>query len=580
MLRTMRRPAVGGDGRLPFRATERPAILGLAQSDASVKVARAVGETLAKLGVGDLFGLIGSGNFAVANALVASGARFVAARHETGAVTMADAYARVSGRLGVCTVHQGPGLTNAITGLTEAAKSRTPLLLLAADTAAAAIRSNFRIDQPSLVASVGAIPERLNGAAAAIADTVRAVRRAQIERRPVVLMMPLDVQAGDTEPPDDVRPAPALWPARPSVEAVAEIGKRIRAARRPLILGGRGAVLANAREPLERLGELTGALFATTAVANGLFAGSPWSLGISGGFATPLGAELIAQADLVLAFGASLNMWTTRHGHLVSPDAVVVQVDHEAGALGLHHRVDVSVVGDTAETARALAVEVADRTEGWRTLELAERIRRSTWRDEPYDDAGTRDCIDPRTLSIALDELLPTERAVAVDSGHFMGYPPMYFRVPGPDAFVFAQGFQSIGLGLASAIGAAIARPDRLTVAALGDGGALMALPEFETVARLGLGMLILVYNDAAYSAEVHHFRPMGESVELVQFPDTDFSAIARAVGLQGLTVRRRSDLEPVRKWATTLPRPGLVVDAKVVPSVVAEWLEEAFRGH
>ncbi len=103
-------------------------------------VAQAVGEALVRLGVRHVFGLIGSGNFAVSNALVGAGAGFVAARHEGGAITMADAYARVSGEVGVCSVHQGPGLTNTVTGLTEAAKSRTPLLLLAADTAATAIR--------------------------------------------------------------------------------------------------------------------------------------------------------------------------------------------------------------------------------------------------------------------------------------------------------------------------------------------------------------------------------------------------------------------------------------------------------
>ena len=144
-----------------------------------MKVAQAVGEALAETGVGEVFGLVGSGNFTVANAMVASGARFIAARHETGAVTMADAYARVSGRFGVCTVHQGPGLTNAVTGLAEAAKSRTPLLLLAAETSASAIHSNFRIDQSNLVASVGAISERISGPATAVADALRAVRRAQ-----------------------------------------------------------------------------------------------------------------------------------------------------------------------------------------------------------------------------------------------------------------------------------------------------------------------------------------------------------------------------------------------------------------
>lgn len=553
-----------------------------------VNVAEAVGRALAGLGAEHVFGVLGSGNFVVTNALVEHGATFLAARHEGGAISMADGYARVSGRVGVCSVHQGPGLTNMMTGLTEAAKSRTSLVVLAADTAASAIRSNFRIEQDNLVRSVGAVPERLHGPASAVADATRAWRRAEIERRPVVLMLPLDVQAvaapdAALAPAGGVAPSPSLRPTRPSQAAIVEAAEILTRARRPLILGGRGAVLANAREPLERLGERLGALFASSANGNGLFAGSRWSLGISGGFAAPAALKLIPEADVVLSVGAGLNMWTTRHGRLLGPKATVIQVDAEADAIGAHHRVDVAVLGDAAEAARALLAELVRRDHapsGWRSRVVAARIRSGTWKMTAHDDASTERQIDPRTLSAALDDLLPAERTVAVDSGHFMGYPPMYLRVPDAQGFVFTQAFQAIGLGLGSAIGAAVARPDRLTVAALGDGGAMMGLPEFETVARLGLRMLIVVYNDAAYGAEVHHFGPMGHPVELVQFPDVDFAALGRAAGLEGAPVRCRADLDVVTAWLARGGVPGLVLDAKVVPTVVAEWLEEAFRGH
>src|ERR1700751_210838 len=120
-------------------------------------VSEVAGRTLHRLGVDVVFGLMGSGNLAVTNALVAAGARFFSARPGTGPGGLADGSARVSGRLPAVSVHQGPGLTNAITGLTEAAKSRTPLILLAADTPGAQIRSNFKIDQDALVESVGAV---------------------------------------------------------------------------------------------------------------------------------------------------------------------------------------------------------------------------------------------------------------------------------------------------------------------------------------------------------------------------------------------------------------------------------------
>jgi thiamine pyrophosphate-dependent acetolactate synthase large subunit-like protein len=263
--------------------------------------------------------------------------------------------------------------------------------------------------------------------------------------------------------------------------------------------------------------------------------------------------------------------------------ATVIQVDHDPDAIGAHHRVDIAVVGDVAASARCILAELGTRQSawsGWRNPTTAERIRTSAWQSTPFDDASTDTQIDPRALSLRLDQLLPTERTVAIDSGHFMGYPAMYLRVPDERGFVFTQAFQSVGLGLASGIGAAVARPDRLTVAALGDGGAFLSLSDFETVARLGLRMLIVIYNDSAYGAEVHHFGPHGHPLDLVQFPDTDFAAIGRAVGLRGATVRRVADLAAVTDWLDSGASPGLVLDAKVVPTVVAEWLEEAFRGH
>lgn len=565
-----------------------------------MNVAEAVGLALARLGADTVFGVVGSGNFHVTNALVANGARFVAARHEGGAATMADAYARVSGGLGVVSVHQGPGLTNAVTGIAEAAKSGTPLLVVAGETAAAAVRSNFRIDQAAIAAAVGAVPERVHSPQTALDDVARACRTAVAERRTVLLGLPLDVQGAafpgeearrSAARPAGYRPRPARVPPLPVPPpvAVARLADALSAARRPVFIAGRGARLSGAREPLAALAERCGALPATSAVARGLFAGDPFALDVSGGFATPVAAELIRGADLIVAWGCSLTMWTTRHGALIGPDAKVVQVDVDARALGAHRPVDLGLIGDAAETARAVLAELearGHRVTGRRTPGTAERLaREGRWRDVPYeehpdaeDGGGPR--IDPRTLTIALDDLLPRERTVAVDSGNFMGYPAMFLDVPDGDGLVFTQAFQSVGLGLATAIGAAVARPDRLTVAALGDGGALMSVAELETAVRLGLGLLVVVYDDEAYGAEVHHFGPGGHPLDTVTFPPADLAAIGRGFGCAAATVRRRDDLAAVADWLAGPRDRPMVVDAKVTGSGPAWWLAEAFRGH
>jgi acetolactate synthase I/II/III large subunit len=330
-------------------------------------VSRAVGATIASLGATHVFGVVGSGNFHVTNALVAGGMRFVAARHECGAAMMADAFARTSGEVSVLSVHQGCGLTNALTGVTEAAKSRTPMLVLAADTGAAAVRSNFRIDQTALARSVGAVPERINSPATAVADAARAFRIASARRRTVVLNLPLDIQA--MECPQDalsIPPAPRLLPPAPAPDAVAELAEALRRAERPLFLAGRGARIARARPLLEDLAERVGALLATSAVAKGFFNGNPWYLDVSGGFCSPLAAELISGADLVVGWGCSFSMWTTRHGGLIGEAATVAQVDLDADAIGANRPVQLGVIGDVGLTARWPGPRAAGRPCGLR----------------------------------------------------------------------------------------------------------------------------------------------------------------------------------------------------------------------
>ena len=561
-----------------------------------MKVTDAIARELAVLGADTVFGVVGSGNFHLTNALIANGARYVAARHECGAASMADGWARLTGRPALLSLHQGPGLTNALTGITEAAKSRTPLLVLAADVSASAVTSNFRIDVAAIAGGTGATPARLHSAGFALDDVARAYRTARDERRTVVLALPLDIQAGECTWTGDPDPRVAE-PSSPAERHAADLATILAGAARPVFVAGRGARSPAAKAALEQLADECGALLATSAAAKGLFRGNPWDLDVSGGFASPLAAELIADADVLVGWGCSLNMWTTRHGSLIGPRTTVVQVDCESAALGRHRRLHLGVTGDVALTATVVAgllrrepreplpaggTDPADLPgTGYRSAALRDRLAAGIrWRDVPYDDESNDQRIDPRTLTIALDDMLPAERTVAIDSGNFMGYPSMFLSVPDVDGFCFTQAYQSIGLGLASAIGSALARPDRMVVAALGDGGALMGISELETAVRLELPMVIVIYDDEAYGAEVHHFGPDGYPLDTVRFPPADLASIARGFGCDAVTVRIADDLGPVRDWLEGKPSRPIVVDAKVTSDHGAWWLEEAFRGH
>ncbi len=543
-------------------------------------VADVVGRTIVASGVDHVFGVVGSGNFHVTNAMVAAGATFVATRHESGAATMADAFARTSGRVAAVSVHQGCGLTNAMTGIAEAAKSRTPMVVLAAEVTQP--RSNFYVDQDGLARSVGAIPARITSPATAVDEAVNAISRALHQRRTVLLNLPLGVQEMEAAQESEAAMPEAPVPEPAAGDDVNRLVDALRAARRPVFVAGRGARSAEARDALLELANRTGALLATSAVAKGLFEGRQWSLDVSGGFASPLAAELIQGADLIVGWGCALNMWTMRHGKLVGRDTTVVQVDDTADALGAHRDLTFGVLGDVAATARAAREAWGeDRAEGYRTAAVADRLKRELrWGDVPFNDRSAADRIDPRALTIALDDMLPRERVIGVDSGNFMGYPSMYLSVPDERGFCFTQSFQSIGLGLATAIGAALAQPDRLPVAAVGDGGLLMSAAELDTVRRLRLPMVVIVYNDEAYGAEVHHFGPGGHDLSTVRFPETDIAAIARGYGFTGVTVRSTGDLAEVQKWLDGPRETPLLIDAKVVGDEPSWWLEEAFCGH
>ncbi len=545
------------------------------------KLATAVGKALADEGVRAAFGVVGNGNFLAVAGLMAGGARYVAARHEGGAVAMADAYYRASGAVAVCTTTYGPGLTNTATGLAEAVKHRSGLLLLSGDQPSGGPRP-IDIDQEAFAAALGARTVRVTDPATARRTVARALELARGGPCPVVLSLPADMLGADV-PDLHAVPARAECHAVLPMLAAAEIDAVLDAlasARRPLLLAGLGAYRSGAAQPIAALADRLGALLATTVMADGLYRDSPWSLGICGGFASPRAAAIMGEADVVVAFGASLNDFTLHGGMLLDPGATLAQVDL-AGA-PTASRVDLCVKGDAAQVASALLDGARARGlsfSGWRQ-QVAAGLGLVGWEHEPYDDASTTSRIDPRTLSLALAGLLPATRTLVMDGGHFVGWPAMYWPAADPSALVFTgAAFQTIGLGFAGAVGAAVGRADRTTVVALGDGGALMGLPELETLIRVSRSALVVIFNDAAYGAEVHMYRPLGTDISPATFGDTDFAAVARSFGAKAATVRTVADLAGLRAWRQAGCHGTYLLDCKVVPDVVAKYLSE-LGGH
>jgi acetolactate synthase I/II/III large subunit len=579
-----------GPGQNQSEAENSPGIdhrrwsrLGDGRRGARVRTYEALAAACRRHGVEVAFGLVGDGNVKFVHHLTASlGVRYVAVRHESAAITMASGYARAGDRTAFATVTQGPGLTNALTALTAAAKARLPMVVFAGLPPTGLPGHPQTIDQQALLAVAGVLHQPLRPESIE-ADVATAFARAAAQRRPVGMFLATDVQDAPQPPGAGagatngqvVDPSPSPRPTGP-IDAVAE---RLAAAERPVVIAGRGCLASEgARDRLIELADRCGALLATTLPIRGYFQDHPYAIGVLGGYATDLAIGEAEQADLIITFGASLNYRATRSGQLFRQDATIVQVDIDPTPQGASVGVDLALTGDAAAVAAALSSELAARPSRSiaRTPALAERLRDGDVHGAYVDDSPD-DRFHPRAFVEALDAMLPRERSVTVDGGHSSGFPSIYLDVPDRQGYLFALEFAAIGLGLGTAMGAAVARPDRLSVLVVGDGSLLMSLPDIETAAREGIPLLIVVMNDHAYTSELAILANDGLPPDLGLLPTPNLAALAEAMGATGLTVRHPDDLRELSAALADLRGP-LVIDAQIDPTVRGPWLKGAFN--
>ncbi len=345
-------------------------------------------------------------------------------------------------------------------------------------------------------------------------------------------------------------------------EAIAALTHLLAQARRPVFIAGRGA--SDAAATIEHLAEQTGALLATTAASYGLFTGNPWHIGIAGALSTPDTAEMIRGADIVVAVGCSLDAWTTRTGTLLGPGARLAQIDIRPEALGLHQVIHLGIAADAAATVEALiqALQAGPPPHsGYRTTAVRARIAAQvSWHDIGYQPLlEFDDRIDPRTLSLLLDSILPAERTLIVEEGSAMAYPLCYLRIPDARSYLLAPP----NLGLASGIGAALARPGRLTVIALDLDSYLSSAADLQTAAQVDTPLLIVVYDDNTTPTRAGRAAPADADVDPIQ--------IAAGYGCAGAVVTRPPHLSTVTAWLAE-PHPPLILHAHVTHD--AWWLD------
>lgn len=545
--------------------------------DTRMKVAQAIADALATESDGVLFGLMGDANMAVWGALVADArVRIVWSRHDGAAILMADGYAQASGKLGIVTVTCGPGLASGANALLSAARAGTPLVVLTGEYPGDGKAGVQALDTRRFAAACECEFRSLDSLETLAEDLGEGFYTALTRRCPVIVSLPHALWDAELPWAWDYRSARAFVPRRDlaaPAEAIDELADRLAAAKQPVIIAGRGARHAGARDALLALGDHVGALLATSLVAKGFFDGHPYDIGISGSYSSVPTETLMAQADFVLAFGASLNNYTTEGG-LLFPNASVARVDIKPhppsiGAVpGLH------LQGDARRTADALLAALRARggaREGFRTAATRDRLAAPV-----ATPPRATDGLDPRALMRVLSGALPAGTQVVSGAGHFWSWPIAHLALPPGGTFQHSGAFGSIGLGLGHAIGAAMANPDRLTLLIEGDGSLLQAVQELHAAAEQKVRLAILLMNDSAYGAEVLKMQWKGRDARDARWTSPDFVALARGFGGDGVLLEREDDLAAAIEQAAACDGP-FVIDARISPTLVSDAYSRLF---
>lgn len=542
--------------------------------EVQLKLHAALAQALAENGVTVLFGLVGDANAYLVDAYARrDGTRYVTASNENGAVLMALGAAMLTGGVGFATVTHGPALTNCVTALAEGVKSNTPMVLLCGDTPVADRENLQDIDQKAVILASGAGFEQLRSPETALQDLARAVRRARAERRPVAFNMPADFQWLDL----DFRPvswaAPFQLPSELEGEALDNAVGMLAAARRPVVLAGRGAVSDGARAALLRLARRLEAPLATTMRAKNLFRGEDHVLGVCGTVSTPAAADALMQADCLISFGASLNFHTTAQGGFVEGKRVI-QVADRPEDLGVGHVADLAVSGRLDSIADTLVhwLDEAEIPGSGFTRDLPAQGMDVPGTPAPVDIGEGR--VDFLPTLARLNQILPESRTLVTDAGRWMVRSYGLLTAPGPRDHVTSASFGSIGLGLAMAVGAGVMRPDRPTVLFCGDGGFMLGnLTEFHSAVRAGVDLVVIIFNDGSYGAEHVQFREKKLDPAITLFDWPDFVEVAESLGGVGYRIASEGDLDGLPGWLEQRPagKPALI-DVRLDPDRMTMW--------
>ena len=543
--------------------------------------AEAVVEMLKAHGVEVIFGLCGDTSLPLYDALARAGSvRHVLTRDERHAAYMADGYARLSGKVGVCEGPSGGGATYILPGLVEANESSVPILALNTDVSVSS-RGKYtltELDQRTLMKPLtkwNAVLDR----SADIPRTFRKAFEAMTSGRPGAahIALPFDVQSGPVERKEVwADPTMGWFPSRrvgPDASMVELACRLLRKAKNPLFICGGGVVLSGAEAELLALAETLGAPVATTISGKGSIdeqsAQSVGVVGSNGG--TPETRAVVEAADVVIFVGCRAGSVTTeRWRHPAPGKARIIHIDVDPAVPGTNYQVDVPLIGD----ARLCLAALNESLEGFRRQGDFSRVEeKKRAKFEKFDALARSDAtpIKPERVVSALSESLDEDAIVVADPGTPCPYFSAYYVVRGTGRRYFSnRAHGALGYAAAASMGAHIARPQVKTVAVMGDGSFGMCVGELETAVRLKLPITFVVISNAVYGwIKAGQKSGFGQRYFSVDFGVTDHAKVAEAFGVKSWRVTQPDELRSTLKSALAFNGPTLV-------DIVCQPLHEA----
>jgi len=520
-------------------------------------------ETLVAHGVKDVFGIVGSAYMDALDLFPTAGIRFIPTVHEQGAGHMADGYARVCGRHGVCIAQNGPGITNFVTSTAAAFWAHSPVVVITPETGTGTMGlGGFQeTEQLPIFSKITKYQAHVSKHPRVAELLARCFDMAMSERGPTQFNIPRDNFYGEAD--YDIAQPKTILRGPGAEESLDEAADLLAKAKFPVIVSGGGVIMSDGVKECVDLAETLKAAVVNSYLHNDSFPSDhPLWTGPLGYQGSKAAMKLIAQADVVLALGTRLGPFGTlpQHGLDYWPKtAKIIQVDSDHRMLGLVKQISVGIAGDAKAAAKALTYRLANRKlegaatadarmkeikaqkEAWEKELTAWAMETDDWSKEVAEGSAF---MHPRQMLRELEKAMPANAMVSTDIGNICSVSNSYLRFKQPNSMFAAMSFGNCGYAFPAVIGAKVAAPDRPAVAYVGDGAWGMSLGETLTCVRENIPVTAVVFHNKQWGAEkknqvdFYARRFLG-----VNLANPSFAAIAKSMGAEGIVVERLSDV-------------------------------------